>query len=181
MIRSVVIADDDQLVGNLPTQGSDILISLGDLFDSSIEKAFYKYGCKNAFAVKGNHDSDAKFADYITPLHFNIATYKGLTFGGFNGCWKYKDKGHHLYEQFEVSNKLRSFPRVDVFVAHNSPFGVHERDSEVHQGFEGFTEYIERNQPKYFLHGHQHCNALSKIGPTEIIGVYGETAIELKL
>jgi len=179
MIRSIVIADNDQLVGDLFIKESDLLISLGDIWDSTIEKAYHQYGCMKAFAVKGNHDSNRDFPPFITPLHFNIVKYKGLVFGGFGGSWKYKSKGHHMFEQYEVLSKLRNFPKVDVFIAHNSPSGIHERDSDIHQGFEGFTEYIEKNQPKYFLHGHQHCNTRSKIGNTEVIGVYGEVILEL--
>lgn len=75
---------------------------------------------------------------------------------------------------------LRHFPRVDVFVAHNSPRGVHERGGDTHQGFEGFLTYIESAQPRYFLHGHQHLRMVSRIGDTEIIGVFGEAALELE-
>ena len=75
---------------------------------------------------------------------------------------------------------MRIFPRVDVFIAHNSPAGIHERDREVHQGFEGFLDYINTRRPRYFLHGHQHMNGITEIGDTCVIGVFGETLIELE-
>ena len=75
---------------------------------------------------------------------------------------------------------MRSFPRVDVFLAHNSPKDIHVRDSEVHQGFDGFVEYIEREQPQYFFHGHQHLESESTLGNTRIIGVFGEAEITLQ-
>ena len=39
---------------------------------------------------------------------------------------------------------MASFPPVDVFVAHNSPRHVHDRDDDVHFGFEAFVRYLER-------------------------------------
>ena len=180
MIRAIAIADDDGLVGKLEDTTAELLISLGDIWDNSIEKVYAKYGCTRAFGIKGNHDSDSPFPSFVTPLHYTVATYGGLVFGGFNGSWKYKPRGHHLFEQDEVARMLRAFPKVDVFVAHNSPAGVHERDSDVHQGFQGFAEYIARTQPKYFLHGHQHMNGATAVGDTKVIGVFGESTIELQ-
>lgn len=75
---------------------------------------------------------------------------------------------------------LSSFPRVDIFVAHNSPWGIHQRDEETHQGFRGFLSHIEKTQTGVFLHGHQHVNSLTKLGNTEIIGVYEEQVIEIE-
>lgn len=159
VLRAVVIADDDGLVGHLEVGPVDLLISLGDLWDSTIDKARERYRPARAFAVRGNHDSNAPFTSSVTPLHGSVVHHAGMSFGGFNGSWRYKPRGHHLYEQEEVRKALESFPRVDVFVAHNSPAGCHERDTEVHQGFEGFRDYILRARPKYFLHGHQHLAA----------------------
>ena len=94
-------------------------------------------------------------------------------FGGCNGSWKYKPRGHFLYEQSEIERMLRSFPSVDVFVAHNSPRGVHDKEDEVHTGFDAFISYIDRAKPKLFLHGHQHVNTETQIGETQVVGVYG--------
>ena len=58
--------------------------------------------------------------------------------------WCDKPRGHSLYEQAEVEHLMASFPPVDVFVAHNSPRHVHDRDDDVHFGFEAFVRYLER-------------------------------------
>ena len=120
-MRVITIADDDSLVGKMDGESADVLISLGDIWDSTIEKAQAAYGCTTVFAVKGNHDSAAPFPSSVTDLHFNVTRHEGIRFGGFSGSWKYKPRGHHMFEQFEVTKALRSFPAVDVFVAHNSP------------------------------------------------------------
>lgn len=177
----IAIADDDSQVGRMQRSSAKLLISLGDLLDSTIEKAQQVYGCLTVFAVKGNHDSASPFHPTITDLHFTVVEHKGICFGGFCGCWKYKPQGPHLFEQQEVIRALRWFPAVDVFIAHNSPRGVHERDPDVHQGFDGFHDYIERVRPRYFIHGHQHTNRVTTREETTIIGVYGEAELELNL
>lgn len=179
-MKAIAIADDDSLVGHLEGGSVDLLLCLGDLWNASLEKAYVRYAPKRAFGVRGNHDADAPFPHYITSLHHTIEVYGGLKFGGFNGCWRYKQRGHHLYEQEEVSRMLRHFPKVDVFVAHNSPRGIHERDGDIHQGFDGFMSYIKNSQPRYFLHGHQHLRSTTRIGETEIIGVFGETVLQFE-
>jgi uncharacterized protein len=175
----VAIADDDSLIGRLPVEPVDVLISCGDLYDAAIRRAIEHYKPRHVLGVRGNHDPDAPFADGIIDLHLNRHTIDGVTFGGFKGCWKYKPRGHHLFEQMEVSGLMRGFARVDVFVAHNSPARIHERDSEVHQGFHGFISYIDRASPALFLHGHQHIEAESNRGTTQIIGVYGERRLRI--
>lgn len=179
-LRALAIADDDSLVGNLDLGPIDILLCLGDLWVSSLEKAHGKYSPKATFGVKGNHDSDAPFPSFIKPLHGTIEHFGGLSFGGFNGSWRYKPRGHHLFDQDEVTRSLESFPRVDVFIAHNSPSGVHERDDHVHQGFEAFLTYIETAKPRYLIHGHQHLRQTTMIGETRVIGVFGEEVIEIE-
>jgi Icc-related predicted phosphoesterase len=180
-MRAIVIADDDELVGRLDVENIDLLISLGDLWAVTLKRVYIKYRPRKVFAVRGNHDLDTPFPAFVTHLHDAVESYGGLTFGGFDGCWRYKPRGLYLYDQAEVSELFSTFPRVDVFVAHNSPRGFHERGGDVHQGFDGFRDYIERVQPQYFFHGHQHLNQTTRIGKTELIGVFGEMLIELTL
>lgn len=172
-MTALVIADDDSAIGKLPECRADLLISLGDMELSSITHAASRCGCQKILAVKGNHDSALPFAAPIEDLHLNTLTFGGLRFGGFGGSWKYKPRGHHLFEQHEVESFLRAFPKVDVFVAHNSPLGIHDKDDEVHTGFAAFFSYIEKHQPKFFFHGHQHISKETQLGGTKIVGVFG--------
>jgi predicted phosphodiesterase len=174
-----VIGDDDGLVKNLPCERADVLVSCGDLGDQTILTAARAVGCHRVFAVKGNHDGGGPFPAPIMDLHLRIEEFDGLRFGGFNGSWRYKPRGHFLYEQDEVERQLAAFPPVDVFVAHNSPRRVHDRDDEVHFGFEGFNSYIRRVQPRLFLHGHQHVNQETLVGRTHVVGIYGVRTFHL--
>ncbi len=173
----LVIADDDMVMNSVPAGRFDVVVSCGDLPDELILRVARRVGCTRILAVKGNHDDSGRFDPRITDLHLNTVTIDVVTFGGFCGCWKYKSKGNFLFEQSDVHSALEKFPYVDVFVAHNSPSGVHDKDDDVHQGFDAFTTYIIDHQPKFFLHGHQHKNARTMINQTKVIGVYGHRSL----
>jgi Icc-related predicted phosphoesterase len=169
----LVIADDESLSTRLPEIDADLLISCGDLPDDLILQVAARSCCREILAVKGNHDSSAAFKSPIREMHLVTYEFGGITFGGFCGSWKYKPRGNHLFEQSEVDQHLAAFPPVDIFIAHNSPRLIHDRDDEVHIGFTSFNNYIERAKPKLFLHGHQHENIETRIGETRVIGTFG--------
>src|SRR5688500_11839363 len=111
----LVIADDESLLKTLPEAQADVLVSCGDLPDQTILLAAQRCRCRHILAVKGNHDSSARFEAPIVDLHLRRETIRGITFGGFCGAWKYKPKGNYLFEQAAVESALAAFPRVDVF------------------------------------------------------------------
>lgn len=169
----LVIADDEALLENLPDVQADILVSCGDVPDRTILIAAERCRCRHILAVKGNHDSSASFVAPIVDLHLRTHEAEGLTFGGFCGAWRYKPDGNYLFEQYEAEEGLETFPRVDIFVAHNSPRLVHDRDDNVHVGFVAFNSYVDRAKPRFLLHGHQHVNAETRMGGTRVVGTFG--------
>lgn len=169
----LIIADDETVLPHVPEVPVDVLISCGDLPDYEILKTAGRCACKRIFAVKGNHDSSGPFSEPIEDLHLKTQAFAGLSFGGFCGSWKYKPRGNYLFEQSEVEEALRNFPRVDVLITHNSPRLVHDRDDDVHTGFMALNAYIDRAKPKFLIHGHQHVNQETMVGNTRVIGVYG--------
>jgi len=178
-MRILVIADDESLISSWEeTQdGVDLVISCGDIADQIILQAAERSDCGQIVAVKGNHDSAADFPPPIRDLHLNVVEIGGLKFGGFAGAWKYKPRGNFLFEQREVASMLSWFPRVDIFVGHNSPRHVHDRDDDVHLGFDAFNAYIQRTVPQIFLHGHQHVSAETVVGGTKVLGTYGTRVV----
>jgi len=175
----LVIADDDTVCNSVPEKRCDVLVSCGDLPDEVILMVAQRVKCTHILAVKGNHDSSGAFDSRITDLHLNTVTVDGVTFGGFGGSWKYKPKGHFLFEQQEVDAALETFPRVDVFVGHNSPNGIHDKADDVHIGFNAFVSYILDKHPKLFLHGHQHKNQRTFYAGTKVLGIYGHRTLVL--
>jgi len=178
-LKLLVLADIDDLRWPGGTGRADALLALGDITGDVILEAAAAWHCPAVFAVKGNHDSNAPFPAPITDLHLRTAELGGLRFGGLNGCLQYKPRGRFLYYQEEVEEFLEAFPAVDIFLSHNSPLGVHDRDDVVHTGFSALNAYIRRASPRLLLHGHQHRERETQVGDTRVVGVYGWKVIEL--
>jgi Icc-related predicted phosphoesterase len=176
-MRFLIVADIDDLHWRGGAGEADAVLSCGDVADAVLLEAAEAFGCSRILAVKGNHDVFAPFPPPIVDVHLNPQTVNGLTIGGFNGCWQYKPRGHYLYYQEEVEHSLAALPRVDIFLAHNSPRGVHDREDEVHVGFDAFNTYMARVRPRILLHGHQHQAIETRVGETRVIGVRGHALI----
>jgi len=178
-VKLLVIADINDVRWRGGTGEADILISCGDVTDAIILEAAWAFGCSKIFAVKGNHDSAKCFPEPIMDLHLDVVDHGGVRFGGLQGCWRYKPKGHFLYDQKDVEQMLDGFPAVDVFVSHNSPKGVHDREDEVHVGFEALGDYVARAKPRLLIHGHQHVDRETKLIETTVIGVSGSKTVTI--
>jgi Icc-related predicted phosphoesterase len=178
-MKMFVLADIDELHWQGGSGRADILLALGDMADTLILQAAEAWHCPVVLAVKGNHDTDAPFPAPIIDLHLRTMELGGLRFGGLNGCWQYKPRGHFLYYQEEAEAFLAAFPAVDIFISHNSPRRVHDLEDEVHTGFSGLNLYIERAAPRLLLHGHQHQELETQVGRTRVIGVFGWRVIEV--
>jgi hypothetical protein len=86
MLNIIAIADDDALVGHLePDVEFDLLLSLGDLYDVSLEKAVNVYAPEHVFAVRGNHCVDTDFPVPTIDLHLKTVERLGFSLGGFCG------------------------------------------------------------------------------------------------
>ncbi|MFW6164294.1 MAG: metallophosphoesterase family protein [Planctomycetota bacterium] len=179
-MRCLVLADMDDLRWRGGRHEVDAVLACGDVADAAIVGAAEACGGVPALAVKGNHDRHIEFVAPIRDVHRRVERLGELTVGGFQGCWQYKPRGHYLYSQEEVAAALERFPPVDIFLAHNSPRGVHDRDDLVHIGFDAFAAYIARARPRLFLHGHQHVNRETQVGATRVVGVYGHRTVELE-
>ena len=70
MLNIIAIADDDSLVGHIePDAEVDILISLGDLYDVTLQKAIDLYAPEHVIAIRGNHCVADEFAVPTIDLH----------------------------------------------------------------------------------------------------------------
>jgi len=177
-MKLLILADIDDFQWKHGLGQADVVLSCGDVADEVILEAAQAYKCTIIFAVKGNHDSNAPFPNPIVDLHLQVREHDGISFGGMNGSWRYKPRGHFLYSQAEVQGFLAAFPPVDIFLSHNSPREIHDQNDDVHYGFEALNIYINRVKPRILIHGHQHINMESHVEGTRIIGVYGYRLIE---
>ena len=178
-MKLLILADIDDFQWKHGVGQADVLLSCGDVSDEVILEAAQAYRCALILAVKGNHDSKSPFLKPIADLHLQIREHGGISFGGMNGSWRYKPRGHFLYSQAEVQGFLAAFPPVDIFLSHNSPREIHDQNDDVHYGFEALNTYIKRVKPRILIHGHQHTNMESHVEGTRIISVYGHRLIEI--
>ena len=167
------------LPGGYCTGKIDAVIACGDVDDAVIRTAAAETGATSILAVKGNHDRPEPFPAPVRDLHLAWVEVQGVKFGGFNGAWQYKSRGHFLYTQQVATQLLVDFPPVDVFVAHNSPRHIHDKEDDLHAGFEVFNYYIARSKPRLLLHGHQHMSRVSLRGMTTVVGVFGHMIVEI--
>ena len=178
-MKVLILADIDDVHWNGGDGTADMLLSCGDIYDQVVLDAADAFSCSNILAVKGNHDSSSPFPPQIHDIHLQVVGFNSITFGGLNGSWKYKPKGHYLYDQSDIEQALADFPRVDVMISHNSPKGIHDKEDEVHVGFKALNLYLQRAKPRLLIHGHQHKNVETKISETTVLGVYGSRVIEI--
>ena len=179
-MKILILADMDDFHWSQGAGKADVLLSCGDVSDQVILEAAQEYDCKHLFAVKGNHDGNTPFPEPIVDLHLKVRKVENLLFGGMNGSWRYKPRGPFLYEQGEAEALVGTFPYVDVFLSHNSPRGLHDREDGIHHGFAALAAYIDRTRPKYMIHGHQHVEKESLCGDTMVVGVYGHRLLEIE-
>ena len=160
----------------------DVIVTLGDLELPDIRAledcALPKLG------VYGNHCSGMYMPSLgIENMHLRTQTVGGVTFGGFEGCVRYKESSAKMYSQEEASAMLAAFPRVDVMLVHCPPYGVNDDVTEIaHTGFVGLRDYVERERPKFLFHGHSYPTEqtmVRRLGDTEIVYVFGEKVIEI--
>ncbi len=178
-MRILALADNDDFKWAGPNEPVDLVISCGDICDALILSAAHLCSAPYVLAVKGNHDSADQFPPPIIDVHLRVVTLtNGLRVGGFNGCCRYKPRGHFLYGQDEAALLLQQLGAVDILIAHNSPQGVHEIDDDVHQGFRGLSHYVRTHSPRLLVHGHQHVSQETLLDRTRVVGVYGHAFLE---
>ena len=174
----------------------DLILSCGDLPYYHIEKLFHLYEVPVLY-VRGNHDPRVEYGKSgplygprgAIDLHNRVVVLNELIIAGFEGSLPYKE-GPFLYSQNEMwhfvlgmvprllLNKLVHGRYVDVVITHSPPFGIHDKDSNIHGGFKAFRWLIKTFQPAYFFHGHIHVytdeeTVETVVGQTKVINTYG--------
>lgn len=161
----------------------DLIITLGDLEYTQIAELDFITNIPK-IGVYGNHCTPGYMEPLgITDLHLKITTINGLTFGGFEGSHRYKkDEFAKMYTQEEALELMNGFPYVDVFIAHSPPAAINDEDDPAHCGFLALRSYLDKNQPKYFLHGHTYPtqeNLVTEYNGTKIIYVTADQIVYL--
>lgn len=143
--------------------------------------------------VPGNHDPD----DYVVQGGMSIdgrwTRLNGVGVAGLGGSQRYKPVGRHQYTEQEMLGRAVRLlltsrmggRRVDLFISHAPPRGVHDGPDAVHAGFQAFNTYLRAGQPQFMLHGHTHVHrnlatTVSQLYGTRVINVFPYRVIELE-
>lgn len=161
----------------------DLVITLGDLVREDI-LALEQISHIPKIGIYGNHDSGNYMKELgIWDMHLKVWDFQNFRFGGFQGCVRYKDNPDTIMcTQDEANNLMAQFPKVDIFISHCPPRGINDEEEIAHQGFDALRTYLDKYQPKLWLHGHTYPTAETLIkqhGPTRIEYVYEQKIIEI--
>lgn len=167
----------------LAEQPVDVIVTLGDLELSHIRSLELVTDIPK-LGVYGNHCSGMYMPELgIENMHLKTKELFGVTFGGFEGCVKYKESSAKMYTQEEASAMLATFPRVDIMLVHCPPYGVNDDQTDIaHTGYVGLRDYVERERPNHLFHGHTYPKEnelVTMLGYTNIVYVFGHKIIEI--
>ena len=74
---------------------------------------------------------------------------------------------------------------LDILITHSPPFGIHDEDSQAHQGLKALNFLIRVTRPRYHFHGHTHFyrnnleDAVTKIEGTTVMNIFPYKVIEI--
>jgi Icc-related predicted phosphoesterase len=178
-MKVLAIADKNPHI-NLPAvineNGVELVITLGDLVREDL-LPLQQVTNLPKIGVYGNHDSGSYMPELgIWDMHLKTWDFNGLRFGGFQGCVRYKENPDAImYTQEQAEQMMMGFPPVDVFISHCPPRGINDEEEIAHQGFNALRSYIDRTQPKVWLHGHTYPT------PETLVTQHGPTRVEYVL
>ncbi|PID56732.1 hypothetical protein CSB45_09815 [candidate division KSB3 bacterium] len=181
----------------------ELILSCGDLPFYYLEFLVTLFNVP-LFYVHGNHHSrpmlTADGGEVVQPggcvnLDHRIVSFHDVLIGGLEGCMRYNN-GPQQYTEGQMwwkmqqlkpslfRNKLFRKRAVDIFITHAPPSGIHDKPDLCHRGFKVFRHFIERYEPRYFIHGHVHLYSLrdtwkSTYHRTSVINTYGYRILDI--
>jgi len=155
------------------------------------------------FYVPGNHDptynlnNSLSYVEGGSNLDLKLARVKKILVGGFGGSIRYRPDGTNQYTQTEAYLRaFRLIPRLllnrinygralDILITHSPPFGIHDEETQAHQGLKAINWLFRAAKPLYHLHGHTHFQrrnlspSETTQGTTKIVNVFPYKIIEV--
>lgn len=158
----------------------DMMISCGDLKQEYL--SFLVTMIKAPlFYVRGNHDTSylTKPPVGCTCIDDTVISYRGIRIAGLGGSHRYSPGDFQYTESqmkwriFKLRPKIWRKKGVDILVTHAPAYKLGDGEDLCHRGFQSFVAFMDKYNPKYLLHGHQHLN----YGRNQRIHQYKETII----
>ena len=169
----------------------DLIISCGDLNHSYL--SFLVTMIKAPlYYVHGNHDRGyvQMPPEGCDSIEDTVKEYKGVRILGLGGSFYYSGKDFQYTEKqmakriSKLKFQLFKSKGFDILVSHAPAFGVGDGEDLCHRGFKSFLNLMDKYEPKYFFHGHQHLNYSQKsprirtYNKTTVINAYGYHIVE---
>lgn len=154
-------------------QEIELILGCGDLPYPYLENLLTMLNIP-LFYVPGNHDpkhnadNNLAHVEGGSNLDLKVVRFKKFLIGGFGGCIRYRPNGTNQYSQTEAFTRaFRLLPRLllnrmnygrslDILITHSPPLGIHDDDTQAHQGLKAINWLIRIAQPRYHFHGHTH-------------------------
>lgn len=183
-------------------QGVELILGCGDLPYPYLENLISFLNVP-LFYIPGNHDpnynpQDAKsYVEGGSNLDLKLVRHKKFLIGGFGGSIRYRPNGTNQYTQTEayyrafqllprlMLNKMNYGRALDILITHSPPFGIHDEETQAHQGLKAINWLIRIAKPRYHFHGHTHFQrrnlspSETTSGETKIINIFPYKVIEV--
>jgi Icc-related predicted phosphoesterase len=180
----------------------ELIIGCGDLPYPYLENIL-TFLNKPLMYVPGNHDPDyvennpLAHVEGGSNLDLTLTRYKTFLIGGFGGSILYRPNGTNQYSQNEaflrayrllprlLLNRLQYGRSLDILITHSPPFGVHDEDTQAHQGLKAINWLMRMAQPRYLFHGHTHFQrrnlsaSETNVGITRVINIFPYKVLEV--
>ncbi|MEM8857157.1 MAG: metallophosphoesterase [Chloroflexota bacterium] len=165
---SDIHSPDDFHMPELDPDQFDLVVTLGDIDDGTLDYIIYMAKDVPCIGVPGNHDSHRPAG--LNNLHGKMVVVNGVRIAGIGGAKKYKDHPHH-YTDAQMKIMMWGLPTADLVISHSPPLATSTKEDPIHQGFSSFDRYIEKHQPQVWIHGHTGKKFTGNIDNTDVYGV----------
>ena len=170
----------------------ELILACGDLPPEYLTALRHRYDTPLLY-VLGNHDLRYGESPPMGCIHIHrqIVTIGNLRITGFSGS-RWYNGSINQYTEKQMARFIRKmrFPLwrsrgVDLVITHASPRFIHDAEDPCHRGFRVFVEFINKYQPRYFIHGHIHAlfendsERLTRVKSTSVINSYGYHVLEI--
>ncbi len=192
-VSDTVVKELLEKVGGGPAiTGVELVLACGDLPPEYLSALKHRYNTP-LYYVLGNHDLRYNESPPMGCLHLNrrIVTVGGLRITGFSGSrWYNGNINQYTEKQMARFIRKMSFSLwrrkgVDLVISHAPPRFIHDAEDPCHRGFRAFRDFIDKYQPRYFIHGHIHTlfedesERLTRVNSTSVINSYGYHVLEI--
>ena len=141
----------------------DLILSAGDLKPEYLS-FLVTMGRAPLLYVHGNHDGiyAQRPPEGCDCIEDKLVKINGLRILGLGGSADYNGGPHQYNERRmkrrirKLRGKIRRAGGVDIVLTHAPAAGLGDGEDYAHRGFQCFTEFIDRYEPRYFVHSHVH-------------------------